>query len=241
MSATLPQGLFAALGGAKFIWFVVSGACVLALVAQSAALLTLWRRPSRLRKLGLVSLGAASQMAWVMSLPVISVPPAGSYAYNTVRIVNVCYFDIHEPYISNCSASASVAGHRSAALVIALSLLAIVGLTSACVVWAFKLKAREPRPPLGTVWLALVRLLSAFIGALVFAFGAALVVIGVLVIIDYWVNSRLYEAVDAELVGISFFVGRLGVIAGAIAAGVGALVLWLAGLRSRATMSTQST
>lgn len=237
MSVALPQGVFASLGGVEFIWFVVIGASVLILAAQSAALLTLWRRPSRVQTLGLVSLGAARLMVCVMFLPFISSPPTAIYASDTMRIVNECYF---APNFNDCSASAAT--QRSAALVIALALLAVVGLTSACVVWAFKLMAREPRPPLGTVWLALVRLLVAFIGALASAFGVALLVTGVLNTIDYWVNVRLYHANSYEHLEVfALLFGLLEVIAGGIVALVGALALWLAGLRRRATMSTSST
>lgn len=238
MSIASPQGLFASLGGVKFIWLLVSGVAVLVLAAESAALLTLWRRPSRLRKLGLVSLGAASLMFWAMSLPLFGFRTAGLYVFNSIQIVNVYYFHVQAVCGGDCSTAPS---QRSAFVVIALSLLTVIGITSACVVWAFKLKARDPRPPLGPVWLALVRLLVAFIGALVCAFGGALLVSGVLLIIDYWVNFRLYNAADSETTGFNLVFGRLGVIAGAVAAGVGALVLWLAGFRRRATMSTSST
>lgn len=239
MSSAFLQGLFASLGGVEFIWLLVSGLAVLVLAAESAALLTLWRRPSRLWKLGLVSLGAASLMFWVMSLPLIPFRTAGLYVSNTIQSVNVYYFHVQAFCVSVCSTA--VPTQRDAPVVVALSLLTIVGLTSACVVWAFKLKAREPRPPLGTVWLALVRLLVAFIGTLVCAFGVAMVVTGVLLIIDYWVNFRLYLANPEDFSGFYYYFGLLGVIDGAIVALVGALVLWLSGLRRRATMSTQST
>ncbi len=150
------------------------------------------------------------------------------------QIINDCYLT---DYVGYCSSSA--AEQPSMVVGFALSLLAVVGITFACVALALKLKGREPHPPLGNVWLALVRLVLASIGALVSAIGITLLGTGLFVLITAWLYYSSHP--DLGFAGITYFIGFTGSIAGAVATSVGALVLWLAGLRRRATMSTQST
>lgn len=198
-----------------FIWYVVQIVCIITLMVEAVILLTLWRRPSRSWWLGLVSIPTASAVVWLALF--------GSTSFD-LQIINECYCR------QSCYAYSTHPELPPIAVAkVVLQLMLAIACVCGCVVLARRFRARDQRPPLSSALFTIARVALMAVGVVASTVGLFLAVVGLLSLYHYYFYFD--PSNDFESVGLA--VGNIATIAGAVGVGVGALVLWLTGRRSR--------
>ncbi|HEX8996810.1 MAG TPA: hypothetical protein VF812_12340 [Ktedonobacterales bacterium] len=198
------------------LWLAASAVCATLLTIEGVTLLTLWRRPSRPWRLGQLTL-LASVLGWMLTGHTLG-------AYHDLAPIGVCYVagcvDFF-PLVTHAVEAALTLGIllacvTAASLVAALTLSA----TDGVIVGARRMESASAR---------ISRLLQVACGAIAFDAGSYVAVEGVRLL--YWAISNQWSPADDLGPAMAYGDGVFSVVGGALALGLGALLLWRAAWR----------